>query len=107
MSRLLLVLALFLVLPLAARSEPPSTEKQQASPAEVARLIRPLGNDSFDEREVASKALEAIGEMALEALKKIATESGDAVCRRISGRVGHISRLATEQLHRVLDLGCS
>jgi hypothetical protein len=47
----------------------------EAQPTEVERLIKQLGSDSFSERETASKALEAIGEPALEALKKAATES--------------------------------
>jgi WD40 repeat protein len=51
--------------------------------AHIDRLIKQLGSDDFDAREAASKALEAIGEPALEALRKAASESADAeVCLR-------------------------
>ena len=52
------------------------------SAEEVARLIGQLGSDDFDTREAASTRLEAIGEPALEALRRARDESGDAEVRR-------------------------
>lgn len=69
---------------LAARSEPPSKDKPQASPTEIERLIRQLGSGRFEEREAASSGLAEIGEMALEALRKAASAKGDAEARRRS-----------------------
>jgi hypothetical protein len=50
-------------------------------PAEIDRFVRQLGSDSFAKRQAASKGLEAIGESALEALRK-AAKGGDAEVRR-------------------------
>jgi WD40 repeat protein len=72
MSRLLLISSLLLVLALPAWSEP--------QPAEIERLIKQLGSDSFAEREAASKALKDIGEPALDALRK-ATKVNDLEVR--------------------------
>jgi hypothetical protein len=68
MSRLLSISFLLLAFAIPVRSE--------SQPSEVDRLIKQLGSDSFAEREAASKALGAIGEPALEALRK-AVETGD------------------------------
>jgi WD40 repeat protein len=48
----------------------------------VDRLVRQLGSPRFEEREEASKALERLGEPALPALRKAASESSDAEVRR-------------------------
>jgi hypothetical protein len=69
MSRLLLTSALLVA---GAPAEPP---------AEVERLIGQLGSAQFAEREAASRALEATGEPAVEALRK-AVQSSDAEVRR-------------------------
>jgi uncharacterized protein (TIGR03067 family) len=47
------------------------------APAEIGKLIRQLGSDDFAEREAAQKKLEALGEPALERLRKAAAESDD------------------------------
>jgi hypothetical protein len=47
---------------------------------DLAQLIRQLGSDEFAEREAASKALQAVGEAALDALEE-ATQSADAEVR--------------------------
>src|SRR5262245_46428223 len=52
----------------------------------VARLIRQLGDDEFARREAASKELDAIGEPALDALRK-ATSHSDLEVRRRAQRV--------------------
>src|SRR5262249_26245961 len=78
MSRLVLFSFMLLTLTVPALSQSPT----KAEPSEIERLIKQLGSDNFAEREAASKALEAIGEPALEALKKAATESVDAEVRR-------------------------
>src|SRR2546430_1370954 len=49
--------------------------------AEVARLIRQLGSNSFREREAATRRLEAIGEPALGRLRR-AAQADDAEVRR-------------------------
>ncbi|SRR5579875_2738533 len=82
MSRPILFSFLLLGFALAVRSEPPTKGKPQASPAEIERFIKQLASDRFAEREAASKALDAIGEPALQALKKVATESADAEVRQ-------------------------
>jgi uncharacterized protein (TIGR03067 family) len=46
------------------------------------RLIRQLGSRKFREREAASKALAKIGEPALDALRKAASDNADAEVRR-------------------------
>src|SRR5262245_43843330 len=82
------------------------------SSAEVARLIGQLGDDDFDVREAATKALETIGEPAYEALRKAAREKDPEVrrraervvqtiearwrIRRIAGRMGPRFREAIE-----------
>ena len=53
---------------------------------EIEQLIQQLGNPKFAEREAATKRLSAIGEPALEALKK-ATENTDAEVRRRAGDI--------------------
>ena len=55
--------------------------------ARVARLIRQLGHDEFAKREAASKELDAIGEPALDALRKAAASSDDAEIRRRAERI--------------------
>lgn len=72
-------LPILLVLALPAWSEPPA--------AEVQRLIRQLGSNSFAEREAASKALDAIGEPALEALRKASQTSDEVEVRRRAKQV--------------------
>src|SRR5690349_6895172 len=78
MSRLLFFSCLLLIFVQSARCESP----RKAAPSEVDRLIQQLGSDSFAEREAASKALDAVGESALEALQKAAREDRDAEVRR-------------------------
>jgi WD40 repeat protein len=76
-------LPIFLVLALSAWDG--SVTKVQ--PAEIQRLIRQLGSDSFAERDAASKALAAIGEPALEALRNAIETSDDAEVRRRARQV--------------------
>src|SRR5260221_1959364 len=47
----------------------------------IARLIQQLGSDRFVEREAASRALEAMGPSALEALEAAARDSSDPEIR--------------------------
>jgi hypothetical protein len=51
-------------------------EEPKVDPARIDKLVAQLGSDSFAEREAASKALEAIGPAAYEAVQK-ATSSTD------------------------------
>src|ERR1700704_4147745 len=43
---------------------------------EIARLVKQLGSDVFEERDAATKRLQEIGEPALDALNKGATSKG-------------------------------
>jgi formylglycine-generating enzyme required for sulfatase activity len=53
----------------------------------IDRLVRQLGSEKFEDRELAGKALEAIGTPALGALRKAATASADAEVRRRAGQL--------------------
>src|SRR5262245_22058117 len=79
---------------LLAAAPPPSPRA-----AEVERFIAQLGSDAFAEREAASKRLEAIGEPALEALRKALT-SDDLEVRDRARRVVAVveNRIYAEQL---------
>ena len=55
--------------------------------AEIARLIKQLGDDDFDKREAASKELKAIGEPARAALQEAAASSKDAEIRQRASRL--------------------
>ena len=78
----------------AVRGEPPVPEEKQNSPAPskparlpgetpaaIDRLLKQLGSNDFRQREAASRALEAIGEPALEALRRAATKNADIEIR--------------------------
>ncbi|MCS7161128.1 MAG: hypothetical protein RMJ19_11715, partial [Gemmatales bacterium] len=66
------------------------------SPEQIAKLIAQLGAPTFQEREQASKALEAIGEAALPALKEAAEKSTDAEVKR---RASDLVRTLENKLH--------
>jgi uncharacterized protein (TIGR03067 family) len=71
--------------PFGGQPDEPVTER-------VAGLIKQLGDEEFARREEASKALDAIGEPALAALRKVAASSDDAeVRRRAASLVGAIT----------------
>ncbi len=53
----------------------------RAEPPAVDRLVERLGSDRYDERQEATKALDALGPLALDALRK-ASESPDPEVRR-------------------------
>src|SRR5262245_35424496 len=59
---------------------------KEATAERIASLIRQLGDDEFKIREAASKALDAIGEPALGALRK-ATSDDDLEIRTRAGRI--------------------
>jgi WD domain, G-beta repeat len=70
-----------------------------APEAEIARLVKQLGDDDFDKREEAAKRLKEIGEPALDALHKATTSADAEVRRRAEGLVAVIEKkLYTEQL---------
>jgi hypothetical protein len=77
-----------------------------ASSAQVERLICQLGSDDFGEREAASKALEAIGEQALPALRKASTECDDAeVQQRVKAIIEEMAqKLCREHHWRLWDV---
>jgi hypothetical protein len=55
-----------------AAAESPSNE---ATPERIARLVAQLGSARFADRETATKALDAVGEPALESLRAAARSS--------------------------------
>ncbi|HMF13737.1 MAG TPA: hypothetical protein VKE94_15570 [Gemmataceae bacterium] len=55
---------------------------KEPAPDRIARLIKQLGDDAFAKRGAAGKELEAIGEPALEALRKAAATNEDLEIRR-------------------------
>src|SRR5262245_34658276 len=62
------------------------TRKRALAAAEIAALVRQLGDDRFEKREAASRALAEAGEPALSAVRK-ASSSDDPEVRRRATRV--------------------
>ena len=92
MLRTLLSLAMVLLIAVGSQSEPP-----QPTGADIDRLVKQLGSDKFSERQKAREQLDAIGEPALESLRK-ASASDDAEMRRLaSGLVKRIQSRVTCQ----------
>src|SRR6516164_7464521 len=56
--------------------------KAETQSERVAALIRQLGDEKFATRQASSNELEAIGEPALDALRKAAASGGNAEIRR-------------------------
>jgi hypothetical protein len=80
--RYLLMTCLSLGVALTVSSTSLGRQAQTArGPSDADRLVRQLGSDRFEEREAASKALEAIGLPAFAALRD-ALEDEDAEIRR-------------------------
>ncbi len=79
-------MALFLSAVVVAGDDAKTTAPAK-SPAEIERLIKQMGSDDFDEREAASKALEGIGQAALDALRDVIKKNNDAEVRRRAERV--------------------
>src|SRR5262245_36720645 len=82
----------------AAHAEP----AQGTNPQRIAALIRQLGDDDFEKREAASKELDAIGEPALDALRKAAASGAEAEIRSRAKRIvesitGRIRAAAAKQ----------
>jgi uncharacterized protein (TIGR03067 family) len=61
---------------------------KETEAGKIVRLIRQLGDDAFAKREAASKELEAIGALALAALRKAAASSDDPEIRWRAKRIG-------------------
>jgi hypothetical protein len=62
---------------LVATSVAEEAPKKKADPEQIAKLIKQLGSDDFEEREKATKELEKLGGAALDALRE-ASKSGEA-----------------------------
>src|SRR3954470_22959735 len=58
-----------------------------ADTPEITRWVRQLGDENFQRRDAASRALERIGEPALPALQRAADSSGDLEVRRRAGEL--------------------
>ncbi len=81
-------LAAILVLGATVAATAPSDE-------EIDRLIEQLGSKKFAEREAAAKALDKLGEPALAALQKAATDNANPQIRR---RAGELARAIDERV---------
>ena len=101
---LLVVLALGLVTLIAV----PAPAADPASPEQISKLIEKMGSGDFDEREKATKDLDAIGVPALDLLRK-AAKSEDAEVRmraeelvaKIEKRVESVKLLVPTKMHLV------
>lgn len=62
-------------------------QEKETELEQIAHLISQLGDSSFEEREAASRELNAIGKPALGALRKAAAFSNDAEIRRRAERI--------------------
>src|SRR5437870_5487954 len=74
----LLLAALAFVLGLVVVAALPAPAAPAPDAASIAKLVEQLGSGDFEEREKATKDLDAIGEPALDALRKAAEGHEDA-----------------------------
>jgi len=72
-----------------------------ATAQQIARLVKQLGDDAFAMREAASEELEAIGEPALDALRKAISADRDPEIRQRAERV--IRAIARRAVKRELE----
>jgi hypothetical protein len=83
----LVVAALFaMIFPALSRAQAPRDAEQ------VSRLITQLGSPRFPEREEAGRALDALGTVALEALRQAADDRDPEIARRATGLVRKIEK---------------
>jgi RNA polymerase sigma factor (sigma-70 family) len=86
-----------------AQAAPPIARAEAAPDnRDIEHLIKQLGNDEFEEREAATKALKKVGKPALEALHKAATENADAEVR---ARAAALVLVIRDSLIHSIDLG--
>jgi WD40 repeat protein len=78
-------------------------EVKKASREEINRLIKQLGDDSFAKRMQARKRLEAIGEPAIDMLKKAIESTDDAETRTAAQAIIEKWELKNSGLVRVFD----
>lgn len=85
--RPLVVGLVLLVVPGGLLSDPPDERLADR----LAQLVKQLGHNEFGKREEASKDLDAIGEPALDALRKAASDADAEVRRRAEGLIASIT----------------
>jgi len=85
MRNTLLLAGLSVVLGLGLVAAVPAAPTPGADASAVDKLIGQLGSADFEERDQATGALEAIGEPALDALRKAASSHADAEVRMRAG----------------------
>ena len=84
---------------------PARADDQKPDAERIARLIKQLGSDTFDEREAASKELAKIGPVALDALLHVRAELLQRPLRARHADDGHVEVPALRQrLERGEDL---
>jgi hypothetical protein len=84
--------ALVLGLAVGALAVVPAPAADKVDPAKIEKLIKEMGSSDFAEREKATKALDAIGEPALEALKKAMQDDELEIRRRAEDLVKKIEK---------------
>src|SRR5438132_13652747 len=96
MMKRLLLPALIVGLGFGLLTTLPSPAAESAASAEkISKLIEKMGSSEFEDREEAQKQLDAIGEEALDALKK-ATSNEDTEIRRRAEELGKKIERRTE-----------
>src|SRR5262245_5993623 len=78
-----------------------SWEDKTPSKEKIDKLIQQLGSPKFSEREAASKALEAIGEPALDALREAAAKNKDIEIRRRAQRL--VATVSDKMFDKMID----
>jgi hypothetical protein len=89
--------------PFVESSEHSKQSKPSAVDSRIEELIRQLGSMSFAERDRATKSLEEIGEVALDALRDAAKKSPDPEIRRRAGQLAE--RLDAQALSTLFKEG--
>lgn len=91
---------------LGSTDRPPAKDRpskgKKASPEEINRLIRQLGDDKFTKRQQARKQLEALGEPAIRVLREVAQGSDEAEIRRAAEAIVEAFDLKNSGLLRTL-----
>src|SRR5260370_3030473 len=108
----LVTISLILVFPSRGNAGEPHQPDRPATAQEIAQLIRQLESKKFRERQEASRALEAAGDGALDALRQAAEKSDDPEvrfrARRLIERIeSHFQGIFSQHSGVVLGLALS
>src|SRR5262249_48792604 len=101
-SRFTLAILLLSASPAFVPADDPPKAGKTPSADEIQRLVNQLGDEAFVKRAQAKKALEAIGEPAVDALKKAAESAGDEEIRTAARALVGAIEVKTTGVVRVL-----